>query len=102
MVCVMLRSRPWSIAGRLVKQLVQDRGFTAAELTIGALFALIVIGSLYGSGHPLVDIPRLVDLYRNGKLKLRELVTHSYHLDEVNEALNTLAAGTDARGIIEW
>ncbi len=61
-----------------------------------------LIGSLYGSGQPAVDIPRLVDLYRDGKLKLRELVTHSYRLDEVNDALNTLAGGTDARGIIEW
>jgi S-(hydroxymethyl)glutathione dehydrogenase/alcohol dehydrogenase len=61
-----------------------------------------LIGSLYGSGKPAVDIPRLAELYLDGKLKLRELVTHSYHLDEVNDALNTLAAGTDARGIIEW
>ena len=61
-----------------------------------------LIGSLYGSGQPVVDIPRLVDLYRDGKLKLRELVTHSYRLDEVNDALNKLATGTDARGIIEW
>jgi len=61
-----------------------------------------LIGSVYGSGQPLVDIPKLVELYREGKLKLRELVTHTYRLDEVNEALNTLAGGTDARGIIEW
>lgn len=61
-----------------------------------------LIGSLYGSGQPAVDIPRLVDLYRDGNLKLRELVTHSYRLDEVNDALSTLAGGTDARGIIEW
>jgi S-(hydroxymethyl)glutathione dehydrogenase/alcohol dehydrogenase len=61
-----------------------------------------LIGSVYGSGQPVVDIPRLVELYRDGKLKLRELVTHSYRLDEVNDALSTLAGGTDARGIIEW
>src|SRR5262245_26116540 len=45
----MLRYRPWSTAaGSPVKRLVHDRGFTAAELTIGVLFAMIVIGSLYG------------------------------------------------------
>jgi S-(hydroxymethyl)glutathione dehydrogenase/alcohol dehydrogenase len=61
-----------------------------------------LIGSVYGSGQPTVDIPKLVELYREGKLKLRELVTHTYRLDQVNEALNALAGGTDARGIIEW
>jgi Zn-dependent alcohol dehydrogenase len=61
-----------------------------------------LIGSLYGSGQPVVDIPQLAELYREGKLKLRELVTHTYRLDQVNEALDALAGGTDARGIIEW
>jgi len=61
-----------------------------------------LIGSLYGSGQPAVDVPRLVDLYQAGRLKLRELVTHSYRLAEVNQALDALSGGVDARGIIEW
>ena len=61
-----------------------------------------LIGSLYGSGQPALDIPRLVALYQAGKLKLRELVTRSYRLDGVNEALAVLASGADARGIIRW
>jgi len=61
-----------------------------------------LIGSLYGSGSPASDIPHLVTLYKEGKLKLRELVTRSYQLEEVNTALAELAAGTDARGVIQW
>jgi S-(hydroxymethyl)glutathione dehydrogenase/alcohol dehydrogenase len=61
-----------------------------------------LIGSLYGSGQPAQDIPRLVALYQAGKLKLRELVTHTYRLDDVNDALTALASGVDARGIIQW
>ena len=61
-----------------------------------------LIGSLYGSGSPAADISNLVSLYQSGKLKLRELVTHRYRLNQVNEALDSLASGTDARGIIEW
>ena len=61
-----------------------------------------LIGSVYGSGCPLVEVPRLLALYQEGKLKLRELVTHEYSLDQVNEAFEHLAAGTDARGIIKW
>jgi S-(hydroxymethyl)glutathione dehydrogenase / alcohol dehydrogenase len=61
-----------------------------------------LIGSLYGSGQPLKDIPKLVELYKEGKLKLDELVTRTYRLDEINDALAALAAGAGARGIIQW
>jgi len=61
-----------------------------------------LIGSLYGSGRPLMDIPHLVTLYQGGELKLRELGTRAYQLDGINEALAALAAGEGARGIIRW
>ena len=61
-----------------------------------------LIGSLYGSGRPLIDIPHLVTLYQAGHLKLRELVTRIYHLDGINDALAALASGAGARGIISW
>lgn len=61
-----------------------------------------LIGSVYGSGQPLRDIPRLVALYQEGKLKLDELATRTYQLNEVNEALAALSSGEGARGIIRW
>jgi len=61
-----------------------------------------LIGSVYGSGQPALDVPRLVGLYQEGRLKLRELVTRSYPLAEVNQALDALSGGVDARGIIQW
>ncbi len=61
-----------------------------------------LIGSLYGSGQPLKDVPQLVRLYQAGKLKLRELVARTYSLDDVNDALAALADGAGARGIIRW
>lgn len=57
-------------------------------------------GSVYGSGNPLQDIHRLVGLYQQGRLKLDELATRSYRLDQVNEALEALAAGHGGRGIV--
>jgi S-(hydroxymethyl)glutathione dehydrogenase/alcohol dehydrogenase len=59
-----------------------------------------LIGSVYGSGQPARDIPRLVSRYQNGTLKLNELVARQYRLDEVNDALDALAAGAGARGVI--
>lgn len=61
-----------------------------------------LIGSVYGSGQPLRDIPQLVALHQQGKLKLAELAIRTYRLDEVNEALSALASGEGARGIIRW
>src|SRR5258705_2466162 len=61
-----------------------------------------LLGSVYGSGQPARDIPRLVSLFQQGKLKLRELVSRSYALDGVNDALGALEASDGARGIIQW
>jgi S-(hydroxymethyl)glutathione dehydrogenase/alcohol dehydrogenase len=61
-----------------------------------------LIGSAYGSGRPLQDIPHLVSLYEQGALKLREVTTRTYALDQVNEALAALAAGEGGRGIIRF
>ena len=48
----------------------------------------------------MVDLPRLVDLYRGGRLKIDELITKRYGLDEANEAFRALAAGELSRGLI--
>jgi Zn-dependent alcohol dehydrogenase len=61
-----------------------------------------LVGSLYGSGRPARDVPRLVELYRQGKLKLTELATRTYALTDINDALDALAGGEGARGIIRW
>ena len=62
----------------------------------------MLVGSVYGSGRPLEDIPRLTQWFQDGKLKLRELVARTYALDGVNDALNALASSDGARGVITW
>jgi S-(hydroxymethyl)glutathione dehydrogenase/alcohol dehydrogenase len=59
-----------------------------------------IAGSVYGSGDPTRDIPRLVQLYQEDKLKLRELVARTYTLDQINDALEALAGEEGGRGII--
>ena len=61
-----------------------------------------LIGSVYGSGRPLEDIPKLVSLFQDGRLRLRELVARTYTLSQINEALTALAASDGARGVIQW
>ncbi|KPM56128.1 alcohol dehydrogenase [Frankia sp. R43] len=57
-------------------------------------------GCLYGSQSPRVAIPKLLDLYTAGILKLDELVTRTYTLDQVNEGYADLAAGQILRGAL--
>jgi S-(hydroxymethyl)glutathione dehydrogenase / alcohol dehydrogenase len=61
-----------------------------------------LIGSVYGSGNPARDIPQLARLYQDGKLKLNELVSRTYPLAGINDALAALAASDGARGVIQW
>jgi S-(hydroxymethyl)glutathione dehydrogenase/alcohol dehydrogenase len=61
-----------------------------------------LLGSVYGSGNPARDIPRLVTLYQQGRLKLHELVSRKYELSAINDALSALAASDGARGVIQW
>ena len=61
-----------------------------------------LLGSVYGSGNPARDIPRLVSWYQEGRLKLNELVSRRYALADVNDALSALAASEGARGVIQW
>jgi len=59
-----------------------------------------LIGSLYGSGQPAADVPRLVSLHLEGKLKLQELAARIYPLDGINDALAALASNAGARGVV--
>jgi S-(hydroxymethyl)glutathione dehydrogenase/alcohol dehydrogenase len=57
-------------------------------------------GSLFGGGNPFEEIPRMLNLYRRGRLKLDELVTTRYRLDEINQGYRDLLDGRNVRGII--
>jgi S-(hydroxymethyl)glutathione dehydrogenase/alcohol dehydrogenase len=59
-----------------------------------------VVGSLYGSANPLVDVPRLLDLYRAGRLPIDRLVGQSYALADINQAFDDLIAGGVGRGVV--
>ncbi|MDT7667518.1 MAG: hypothetical protein QOC74_301, partial [Pseudonocardiales bacterium] len=69
------------------------------ELT---LFEKKIKGSLFGSSNPTADIPKLLDLYRTGHLKLDELVTTRYGLDDVARGYEDMHAGKNIRGVIVY
>jgi Zn-dependent alcohol dehydrogenase len=57
-------------------------------------------GSYYGSTHPQADMPRLLQLYKAGKLPIDRLISRRYPLDRVNEAYDALLAGEVARSVL--
>jgi Zn-dependent alcohol dehydrogenase len=59
-----------------------------------------ILGCRYGSARPRHDIPMVIDLYRAGRLKLDELITRTYELDQFEQALQDLEAGELARGVV--
>ncbi len=71
----------------------------AFELT---LFQKRIQGSLFGESSPSRDIPWMLDMYQNGQLKLDELVTNTYSLDEINQGYADMKAGKNVRGVIVY
>ena len=59
-----------------------------------------IVGSKMGSAQTPMDIPQLVGLYRAGRLKLDELVTGTYPLEEINEAVDSVKRGEALRNVV--
>jgi S-(hydroxymethyl)glutathione dehydrogenase/alcohol dehydrogenase len=74
----------------------------AVHLHAGALIGYMrqIQGALAGGSNLLYDIPMLLGLYKSGQLKLDELVTRKYTLDQVNQAYQDLNDGKNIRGVI--
>ena len=104
------------ITGEIVKQaygtirkggtlVVTALGNFAAELEGINLFDLAMMqkriqGNVFGGWSPRVAVPILLDMYKNKKLKLEELITKKYKLEEINEAFADMHAGKNLRGVI--
>jgi Zn-dependent alcohol dehydrogenase len=59
-----------------------------------------LIGPWYGSARPRLDFPRMVELTLAGKIKVEELISRRYTLDQINEGFDRLGRGEVARGVI--
>ena len=59
-----------------------------------------LVGSLFGSANPRRDIPHLLRLYQEGKLKLDELITRTYPLKDINKGYQDMRDGINVRGML--
>lgn len=110
------------VIGELVGDIVQPamsvtaKGGQAVVVAMGdfqdvnvtlSLFELTLLqkrlqGAIFGGVGPRTQIPQLLNHYRSGKLKLSELVTTTYKLEDVNQGYADMHAGKNIRGLIEY
>ncbi|HUR78046.1 MAG TPA: Zn-dependent alcohol dehydrogenase [Acidimicrobiales bacterium] len=76
-------------------------------VTVPAFFGVVlnektIKGCWYGSSNVQKDVPKLVALYKQGELKLDELISRTITLDEVNDAFAAMETGEVARSVIQY
>src|SRR5262245_18142404 len=79
---------------------------TVSEIKIPPLELFVsqkaIMGAVYGFASPRVQIPELLSLYQQGTLKLRELITQTYRLEDINLGYADLQVGKNLRGLIRF
>jgi S-(hydroxymethyl)glutathione dehydrogenase/alcohol dehydrogenase len=65
-----------------------------------AMWQKQVRGVVFGAANPRFDIPNLLGLYKAGQLKLDELITRSYPLDQINQGYQDMLDGVNIRGVL--
>ncbi len=76
-------------------------------INLPAAFAFLYLaktvkGCWYGSSNVHEDVPKLIDLYQKGELKLDELISREISLDQVNDAFEDMKTGEVARSVIDF
>jgi NDMA-dependent alcohol dehydrogenase len=102
-----------TIQGQIVKSLKKGGtavfvGVTSAGDSSGfafsgfdfTLFQKTIIGTCYGSSNPAFVVQQLLNLYRAGRIKIDELITKEYTLDQVNESFADMLTGKNISGVV--
>jgi NDMA-dependent alcohol dehydrogenase len=90
--------------GRIVTVSISPFDQTDVTLPLGmfTMYNKTLMGTVFGSAPPRNQIPRLLELYRTGALKIDEMVTTEYTLDQVQQGYDDLEAGKNVRGVVKF
>jgi S-(hydroxymethyl)glutathione dehydrogenase/alcohol dehydrogenase len=91
-------------AGTVVATAVGPSGTVGIPVSLSelTLYQKRIQGALFGASSPSFDIPRQVQMYRDGQLKLDELVTTTYCLDDIARGYEDMHAGKNIRGVVVY
>lgn len=99
-----ISEQAWGVLRRGGMAVIVGIAAPADQITLNAqqvaLSEKTLTGSYYGSARPQQDFPRLIGLYRSGRLKLDELITRTYSIEEAPQAFADLTSGREGRGVI--
>jgi alcohol dehydrogenase len=79
-----------------------DQRDVSLDLFTLSMFNQSLLGTVFGSVSPRIQIPRLLKLYAEGRLEIDELITQRYALDQVQDGYDDLKAGKNVRGIVDF
>jgi NDMA-dependent alcohol dehydrogenase len=93
-----------SKGGRIVAVALAPYDQTEVTLNLFQLsmYNQTLLGTVFGSQSPRVQIPRILDLYNKGTFLIDEIVTKEYTLDEVQQGYDDLEAGLNVRGVVRF
>jgi S-(hydroxymethyl)glutathione dehydrogenase/alcohol dehydrogenase len=86
--------------GKTILVGVPTKGDNVTIYTLPLHFKKILKGSHGGSAEPHLDIPRYINLYKAGKLRLDDIITHEFKLEEINQAIQLVRSGEAGRVLV--
>ena len=87
--------------GKTILVGVPTKGDKVSIYTLPLHFKKVLKGSEGGSCLPALDIPRIIDLVKLGRVSLDGLVTHEFDLEDINDALDLVRTGQAGRVLIK-
>lgn len=91
-------------SGTVVMTAVASRDTVGIPINLNAfaMYQKRIQGVLFGMCSPFYDVPRLLSMYESKILKLDEIISHTYSLEDINVGYADMYAGKNIRGLIEF
>lgn len=86
--------------GKTILVGVPRKGDNISIYSLPLHFKKVLKGSHGGSAEPHIEIPRYIRLIESGKMTLDGFITHEYRLEQINEAIETVRAGSAGRVVV--
>lgn len=84
----------------VVTSVGQSGGSIEVDPMMMTFYAKTLRGTIFGNANPTRDIPKLLSAYTHGQLELKNLITNTYALEQINTAYDDMREGRNIRGVI--